>query len=369
MIRLARARMALKRGIVRLARSLRSRMGLEGTTYVTERTPEYRRYWERGAYRISAEFEALTDSFWEVRRGGARTRIASYVTELDDPVTLRIAGDKPLVYGMAESEGVPVPDHLVIGVGDVDAARDFLRRHDGPLVVKPARNTSSGLGVTTYVFRASALEWAVARASLLCPDVLVEAAVPGESCRLLFLDGRLIHAVRRRGARVLADGIRSVREATEEEHGTPLDPLAEWTLRAQGVGPDQVPAQGSSVLVRSLPFEEARTRELRTVYDEDVTDRIHPGLVEEVRPLIERVGAVFCGVDVITAEPGRSLAESRGAFIEINTTPGIHHHYLDPEDLDGEGVAELVLERLLGPPDPATGSARPDARGERVSGP
>lgn len=341
-----RIRMGAERLILTVVRSLRHHLGLEKTTYVDQRVGQYRRYWEEAATALSADFEPLTERVWEVRRDGARTRIAHYVTELDNPVTLRLAGDKKYLYALAGSTGVPVPEHVFVGVDGIDEAHRLLGRIDGPCVVKPTRDTSSGLGITTYVSGRYGLEWAIARASLWCPEILVERQVPGESYRLLFLKGDMIHAVRRRGSRVRGDGVHTVRELASRG-GVAMDRLAHLTLEAQGLATGAVPADGASVLIGGLPVGEHRTRELRTVYDEDATNVIAPGLVAEIRPVVLGLGAAFAGVDVVTVDPTRPLRETGGAFIEVNTTPGIHHHDVRSEEGTNFRVGEIVLDELL----------------------
>jgi len=343
---LDRLRLGTYRLLLRVLRSLRSHLGLEKTTYVQQRVPEYRRYWERAAATLSADFRDLSDSIWEVTRDGARTRLANYVTEFDDPVTLSLAGDKPLVYRLAEAEGVPVPEHVVVDASSPRRALDFHGRV-GPCVVKPARDTSSGLGVTTYVTSRRGVLWAIARASIFCPEIVVEALVPGESYRLLFLEGELIHAVRRRGTRIAGNGVGTVAELAMRSHRISVDRIGVLTLAAQGLAPDDVPQAGASVLVRGLPSGETRTRELRTVYDEDVTALIGPDMVAQLRPLVRRLGASFAGVDVVAVDPTQRLQPGAAAMIEVNTTPGIHHHRISGTPGEPFPVAELVLDRLL----------------------
>jgi len=359
---LPRLRLASQRFLLRVLRSLRNHLGLETTTYVDERVGQYRRYWQDAASVLSAEFEALSDSIWEVRRNGVRTRIAHYVTELDNPAVLRLAGDKALLHRMAEAAGVSVPEHVTIGVEDIDQARDLLDRTGGPCVVKPARDTASGLGITTYVQGPYGLEWAVALASIFCPEILVESQVPGESYRLLFLNGRLLHAVRRRGTRVQADGVHTIRALAARARLGSFDRLMVRTLDAQGWTADAVPTDGTSVLLRGLPAGQGRTRELRTVYDEDVTELIGPDLVDELSMLVSRIGVSFAGIDVVTVDPSRPLGGGIGALIEINTTPGIHHHDVRRDGNGAFRVAEVVLSELLSPERRRTASlAGPEA--------
>jgi phosphosulfolactate synthase len=57
-------------------------------------------------------------------------------------------------------------------------------------------------------------------------------------------------------------------------------------------------------------------------------------------------------VDVVTVDPSRPSGRAGGAFIEVNTTPGIHHHYHTDEERRTHPVAVRVLRRLLGADDP-----------------
>ena len=52
-------------------------------------------------------------------------------------------------------------------------------------------------------------------------------------------------------------------------------------------------------------------------------------------------------IDIITFNPGISLESSGGVINEINTTPGLHHHYNLLND-HGTPPAVPVLKYLLG---------------------
>lgn len=340
-----------------LAREGRRSLGLDRTVYVDQRLDEYRGYWHAAAEAVGADFAPLSASLWEVRLGDRRTRISGYVVQADDPVTLRLAGDKALCLRVAAEAGVPVPPHHLFSLDALDDARSVVERDPGPWVVKPVRGSSSGLGVTTGIDAPRALEDAAVRASLHCHDLLLERMVPGESCRLLYLDGELIHAVRRHGVRLAADGAHSIRQLARAAGLARLlsDPIVPDTLAAQGLTELDVPPAGAGVLLRGIPRVAEPRRELRTVYDETITDLVHPGTAAALAEVVRRVGSRFAGVDVVTADPARSLAGAGGAFIEINTTPGIHHHYHTDDERRTHPVAVRVLRRLLGadePPNP-----------------
>lgn len=332
-----------------LAREARRTLRLDRTVYVDARVDEYRGYWRAAADLAGAGFVPLSDALWEVRLGDRATRIAQYVVQADDPVTLRLAGDKLLCLRMAAEAGVPVPPHHPFTLATLDDARRRVGAEDGPWVVKPVRGSSSGLGVTTGIRTRRQLDAAAVRASLHCADLLLERMVPGESCRLLFLDGELIHAVRRRGVRVAADGDRPIRELARAAGLAPLlaDPAVPDTLAAQGWTQDDVPPEGASVLLRGIPLVPEPRRELRTIYDETVTALVDAGTAASLAGVVRRVGSRFAGVDVVTVDPSRPLLSAGGAFLEINTTPGIHHHYHTDDERRTHPVAVRVLRRLL----------------------
>ncbi|HEX8692847.1 MAG TPA: hypothetical protein VF746_10530 [Longimicrobium sp.] len=360
-------RLRAKRIAARLAREGRGLLGPARTVYVDRRVDEYRGYWEAAARLIGADFGELAPGLWEARLDGRRTRIANYVVEADDPVTLRVAGDKALCLGLAEGAGVPVPEHRVFRLASVREARAHVERAGGLWVVKPARGSSSGLGVTTGVRTARQVEDAAVLASLFCPDILLERMVPGESCRLLYLDGELVHAVRRRGARVTGDGASTIRTLAGRAGLARVlaDPASDAALTAQGLSADAVPAAGREVVVRGIPAVAGSARELRTVYDETITSLVHPALARSLADVVRRLGSRFAGVDVVTLDPGRSLEESGGALIEINTTPGIHHHYHTDDERRTHPVAVRVLRRLLDADDlpPPSHAVTPEASG------
>ena len=332
-----------------LAREGRRVLGMTRTVYVDQRVDEYRGYWEGAVRLLGGELADVAPGIWEARLDGRRTRVAGHVVQADDPVTLRVAGDKALCLRLAREAGVRVPDHLAFGLGTLARAQRKVASDGGLWVVKPARGSSSGVGITTGVRTAAQVEDAAVLASLFSPDLLLERMVPGESCRLLYLEGELLHAVRRRGVRVTGDGRTPLRRLSAERGLGPVlaDPASAETLAAQGLGPGSVPEAGREVVLRGIPAVPGAGREMRTVYDETVTDRVHPALAAALGRVVRRLGSRFAGVDVVTLDPGAPLEDTGGAFLEINTTPGIHHHYHTDAERRTHPVAVAVLRRLL----------------------
>jgi D-alanine-D-alanine ligase-like ATP-grasp enzyme len=319
------------------------------TIYVGDRVDEYRDLWSAAARAIEADFDALAPAVWEVRSGTRWTRISNDLVQFDDPVVLDLAGDKSFCYELAHSLGVPRPEPLTFRKEELARVIRRFPLDRGPYVVKPAKGTGSGVGVSVGVRSRLELANAIALASVHSSTIIIERLVAAETVRLLFLDGRMIHAVRRRGVRVETDGITSIEQlvARLTPRPVPIDALVRETVRQQGRSLADVPPGGEELVVRWLPAEIGSSRELRTIYDEEVTNLVSPALVEEVAPLLAALGSQFAGVDLLTNDPTRSLAEAGGVFLEINTTPGLHHHCTPSADGAACDVAVTVLRRLL----------------------
>jgi cyanophycin synthetase len=313
--------------------------------------------WRAVARHIGADFSLLADDLWELRLNGRKTRILNYKLQFDDPVILETAGRKPLVYRLLAEEGLRVPQYELFRLDQMARAEAFLTRHPEGCVVKPASGTSSGLGVTTHVLERHEIRNAAILASLYDSELLIERMIPGESYRLLVLDGQLIHAACRRGPRLVGDGISSVaeliaienqrlRESGEDVLGTGRD--CRFTLSWQNLSLSSIPPKGRRFLVQSVNDPRQRREEVRTIYNETVTGSICDALRNNAELIARTLGSRFIGVDLVTVDPTVPLEESGGAIIEANTTPGLHHHYDSRREKYPE-PALRVVEALLRP--------------------
>jgi len=260
--------------------------------------------------------------------------------QLDDAVIDSLCGNKPFCYDILRRERLPIPEHVVFRHDDLDKAWRFLQGRTGMHVVKPALDTASAMGVTTHVGSMRECRSAIALASLYSSSIILEDLVPGECYRLLVLNGTMIHAVRRRGVRVRGDGRSTISELVKRENerrvkkpGDGLGPVR-WnrdmasTLACQGLSPGSLLEDGREVLVQSHDRGGVKHVEVRTIYDEVVTDMV----CQELRHHAERAACLlhsrFAGVDVITTDPSVPLEQSGGVISEINSNPGLHHHFI-----------------------------------------
>jgi cyanophycin synthetase len=335
--------------LVWLRRALSRLLGRRRSVHVSDRVDEYRSLWSAAASAIGADFRPLAAHIWEVRSGDHQTRMSNGRVQFDDPVVLDLAGDKAFCYGLARDLGIPTPEPRTIGRAELGKAMREIPLGRGPYVVKPARGTSSGEGVSVGITSRFDLVSAMALASLHSTRIVIERLVAAESVRLLFLDGVMIHAVRRSGVRVEGDGTSTIAGLVGrlEPHPVPIDGFVRETIVQQGRSLDDTLPAGTAMVVRWLPREISSSRELRTVYNEDVTHVVGPALVSELAPLVAAVGSRFAGIDLVTNDPTRSLVDSGGAFLEINTTPGLLHHCRPSASGAPCAVAVTVLRRLL----------------------
>lgn len=332
---MSRRLLALQRLLAGLRKKWLDWSGRSGQIYFPQRVAEYREMWRAVAEALGGEFHALGDDLWEIASGAARTRVHLHQTEFDNPAVLGLAGKKAVVHRLLANAGLPVPRHAVFGLYDLEAAFRFREQFPRGCVVKPA-NGYGGQGVTTHLQSASEVRRAAILASLYDRELLIEEQIPGESYRLLVLEGKMIHAVRRRGPRLTGDGATPVRRLIELENARrrgagerelDLDRDCLFTLRAQRLALDSIVADGREFAVKSVNDGARKYAEVRTVYNEIVTGLVCDSIRAGAELAAKVVGSDFLGVDVITTDPTIALEQSGGVINEVNTTPALHHHY------------------------------------------
>jgi cyanophycin synthetase len=321
--------------------------GWSGQIYFEHRVAEYRDMWRRIAAREGGTFSELANDLWQIDVGPRRIRILNHELEFDNPVTLGLAGRKTVVHGLLAGAGLAIPEHATFSLERLDVARQFVTAHPDGCVIKPA-NGYGGKGVTTHVQHPSEVRRAAILASLYDSELLIETQIPGESYRLLVLEGQVVHAVCRRGPRVKGDGTSSVAQLLAQEnvrrkaaqlHAIDIDRDCRFTLKHQGLTPESRPAQGQVVVVKSVNDAARKYVEVRTVYTETVTDIVCEAIRRDAETAAQLVGSDFLGVDVITPDPSIPLRRSGGVINEVNTTPALHHHY----DASREAYPEVAV--------------------------
>lgn len=327
--------------------------------YVSDRIHFYRQLWESEAKKLSAKFSELDAGIWKIDLGNETTIIYNHKLQFDDTVISSLTAHKPLCYVLMKARGIPIPKYMTFKYNELEKGQRFMEENEGFFVIKPAIGTSAGMGVTTHVKSFNEYRKAIALASLYCNEVIIERMVPGECYRILVVEGKMVHAVRRRGVWVKGDGTSSIRQLMERDierfkslKGNDflmsitgdLDLVA--TLHAQGLTSESIPKANSHILVKSVDHHIRKKAEVRTVYNENVTRMICDDVRAHAEEASKTVNSKFTGIDIITVNPTVPLAESRGIINEINSNPGLHHHY-NLDSVDDVSPAEYVLKRLL----------------------
>lgn len=327
--------LTLQRLLLRLRKQWLDWSGRSGQTYFFHRVTEYRDMWRAIAAASGGHFKELADDLWEVEVDSTSTRIHNHELEFDNPVVMSLAGNKAAVHRLLGAAGLAIPAYEVFLLTRLEPAYEFLRAHPRGCVVKPVKGYG-GQGVTTHVQTPDELKRAALLASLYGYELMIEEQIPGESYRLLVLEGKVIHAVCRRGPRVRGDGRLTVRQLIEAENATrrgqqraelDIDRDCLFTLGYQQLTPDSVLPAGRECVVKSVNDPVRKLAEVRTVYTETVTDLVCASVKREAEQAARIVGSDFLGVDVITTDPTVPLASVRGVINEVNTTPALHHHY------------------------------------------
>lgn len=342
----------------RIQKKIEELKGINRYVPVWDRVTQYKQIWGEAAGLLGADFLELDNGVWEVRRGGRVTHLYNHIVQLDDPVILALADNKPFCYRLLEEEGLPIPKFRTFRCDELRKARSFIEENGGFFVVKPAHGTSGGVGVTTHIKTYREGRNAAGLASLYDKEIIVEQFIGGESYRILVLENRIIHAARRRGIRLEGDGRKTVRQLLESEnirrrtsgknncHEISVSGRdCQAMLHAQYLVPESVLREGQTALIKSSEKSDTHS-EVRTDYDDNVTDL----LCKEIKELAIRAARIinshFAGVDIITYDPTIPLEKSGGVINEINTTPGLHHHY-GLSGNTGTLPAVVVLRHLL----------------------
>lgn len=266
--------------------------------------------------------------FFRLSHGGRSIHCRESLSELTSAVAMSICDDKSVTRRFVERAGVNVPAQIAADAGE-DKIGAFLDRH-GKVVVKPARG-EQGRGISVGVSTPDDVRAAIESARGVCDRVLLEEYVAGEDLRLVVINFKLVAAAVRRPAEVIGDGQRTIRElieaqsrrraaATGGESRIPVDAETQRTIRHGGYDLDSVLPKGDELHVRKT----ANLHTGGTIHD--VTDSVHPVLVEAGVKVARAIDIPVVGVDLMV----KSHHMPDYAFIEANERPGLANHEPQP---------------------------------------
>ncbi len=315
----------------------------------------YEGMWRDAAREIGATVSPLGGGVLGVTLGDRGTRVWRQWTSLDSMVSVHTALDRRLTHSLLQAAALPIPDHVEFDLGSLPVAQRFLASLDGPCVVKPASGTAGGRSITSSVATPSQLARAAILAARYDGRLIAERQADGQVYRLLFLDGVLLDTLLREPPTVTGDGRSNIRQLMAVENrrrlapgkatGSPpltatLDCL--FTLRAKGHDLASVPQDGEVVPIKTVTNQggPSCTHTIKTA--------VSPDLIEEARGAAAAIGVRLAGIDIIAPSLDRSLRASGGAILEVNTGPGLYHHYNVADRENATKVAVPILSSLLG---------------------
>jgi len=272
---------------------------------------------------IGVEVLDAEGGFFRLTHGGRSITCRESLSELTTAVAMSRCDDKAVTHRLLKAEGLKVPAQRRAGSAKENA--DFLQRHKR-LVVKPLRG-EQGQGVAVDLRSKEEVEAAVAAASKDGDAVLLEEFVEGEDRRIIVIGFKVVAAAIRRPAEVVGTGHHTIealiekqsrrrQAATQGESRIPLDEETRRCVQAAGYELDSILPEGKALLVRKA----ANLHTGGTIHD--VTDQLHPQLVEAAVGAARAIDIPVVGLDFLVPSP----TAPDYVIIEANERPGLANH-------------------------------------------
>ncbi|MCV0395950.1 MAG: N-acetylglutaminylglutamine synthetase [Rhizobiaceae bacterium] len=296
----------------------------------------------------------ITDAdggFFRLIHGGRSIRCRESLSDLTSAVAMSICDDKAATRRVVQKAGLFVPEQ--VGADDQEAVAGLLERH-GSVVVKPARG-EQGRGVAVGLETIEEVETAIVEARTVSNEVLVEAFFQGEDLRLVVIDYKLVAAAMRRPPRIVGDGTMSIAEliehqsrrrsaATGGESSIPVDDETKRCLAQAGWSLEDKPPAGEEIVVRKA----ANLHTGGSIHD--VTDIVHPRLVDAACKAARAIGIPVTGIDLMV----KAADKPDYVFIEANERPGLANHEPQPT---AERFLDLLFPQTIRRDEPTGGIA------------
>lgn len=292
-----------------------------------------------------------TASLIQLGTGSRQKRIRASVTDATSLIAAELAANKHAAKELLSAAGLPVPRGEVVRTADAAAAA--ARRLGWPVVVKPL-DGNQGRGVSIGVADDTALEGAFDRAAQISRRVIVEQLLPGTDHRLLVVAGRLVAVAERVPAHVVGDGRHSIEALIGIVNADPhrgagheavltrirIDETLRAFLDQDSHALEDVPAAGETVWLRGT----ANLSTGGTAIDR--TDDVHPDTIAVAVQAAATIGLDVAGIDMISPDISRSLAETGGGIVEVNAAPGLRMH-IAPSEGTPRDVAKPIVAALF----------------------
>lgn len=265
------------------------------------------------------------------------------------------SGHKHLTFELLKKYGIKeLPHNKLYSLSTTkEARRDFLARNKIS-VVKPCYGASSGKGITVGVKNIRQLNRAIFNALLYDTHYLIEDFVEGDHFRLLFYRDNFLGGLKRIPANVKGDGINTVRNLiklantrrSNDKSDISLYPIVidnelRQTLANNNMSFDYIPTEDETVYVKTIANFNAGGEV------EEMSDIVNSDLIEKCSKIPKIMDISLAGVDIITKDITKPLAETGGVINEVNTSPSLEIHYKVRNQEQRTDVAREILKRMF----------------------
>lgn len=276
---------------------------------------------------ISVEVLDASEGLFELTCGGRSIHCHESLTELTTSIAFMRCQNKSITRAIFKKNGFSVPDQILYT--SYKEACFFLDTVKS-CVVKPL-DSEQGSGISVDITDKEELKDAIHSAQKVSEKIIIENYCSGKDLRIIVIGGEVVAAAVRKPPRIYGDGVSNIRQliekqsrrrqaATGGESIIPLDEETERTIGVFGYSLDSILEQGKKLVVRKL----ANLHTGGTIHD--VTDQLHPKLVDVAINAAAAIDIPVVGLDMIIDSPDKPLY----TLIEANERPGLANHEPQP---------------------------------------
>lgn len=290
-------------------------------------------------------------NFVQLGTGCYRKVIRATLTQNTSYLAVENTDDKYLTYKMLEEMGIPVP--MRISTKTIQEALDFYKQLQKPVVVKPS-NGYRGKRVNVHLDSEEKIIKAFFWAQSYDEDVIVQEFVPGNTYRILIINGKYAGAVQLIAPFVIGDGQKTIKELIDELNANPereygdkgklskvkIDEDTLKIIDIKGFTLQTVLEKGKKLFLKNSGNMRLGGTSI------DVTEKVHA----YNRFVCERISKLLnldvTGVDIISDDISQSLHQNQGRVIEINAAPDFRMH-INPTVGNSQPVHKLFMDMLF----------------------
>jgi cyanophycin synthetase len=294
-------------------------------------------------------------SLLQFGHGKYQRRVWAPYISTESHLAADIALNKDLTNRLIRNVGLPVARSL--RAKDEEGAVTAAREIGYPVVLKPLDgNHGRGVSVNLPDEAAVRSHYLLAHGETHTGTILVEKFIPGNTYRILVVDGRAVAVTEEVPAHVVGDGSHTLRQLVKLTNADPrrghgsenllvrirLDETALTLAEGQGYGPDDIPPRKTLVQL-------ARTAHISLGgISVDRTDEVHPYNAMIAEQAAQVIGLQVAGIDIVAPDIAKSVQETGGAICEVNAGPGLGLH-IEPVEGKPRDVARPIIELLFPP--------------------